>query len=157
MILLVWVHLLGAIVWIGGMIFLSFILVPVFKRGSFGADRRMLFQTLARRFRVAVWLSIIALLTTGPVLLVSRTGHLLDPSKWPFELLLKLVLVAVLIGFTAMHDFWLGPMVGRIRRESSGTPSTGDQVLISLSAWVARLMLLLALAIVYLGLVVART
>src|SRR5581483_4221170 len=132
-------------------------LVPVFKRGSFGADRRILFQTLARRFRIAVWLSIIALVTTGPVLLISRVGTPLDPLKWPFELIVKLFLVIVLIGLTAVHDFWLGPLVGRLRRESSGTPSTADQLLIGLSTWTSRLMLLLALAVLYLGVMVART
>ena len=54
------VHLLAAVLWIGGMMFLSFILVPVFKRGTFGADHKVLFQTLARRFRITVWGSITA-------------------------------------------------------------------------------------------------
>ncbi|MGH7230392.1 MAG: DUF4149 domain-containing protein [Nitrospiraceae bacterium] len=157
MILLAWGHLLAAVVWIGGMVFLSFILVPVFKRGTFGADRRMLFQTLARRFRVAVWVSIIVLIATGPLLVSSKTGTMAEPEGWRSVLTTKLWMVSLLIGLTAVHDFWLGPLIGRLRRESSDTPSSADQLLINLSTWIARLSLILAFAVLFVAVALART
>ena len=80
MILFAWIHLLAAVVWLGGMVFLSVVLVPVFRRGTFGADRRILFQTLARRFRVMVWVMIGILVLSGPLLVSSRTGTLEEPE-----------------------------------------------------------------------------
>ena len=50
MVLLVWLHLLAAISWIGGMIFLSVILVPVLKREPFVSQKALLFRTIAWRF-----------------------------------------------------------------------------------------------------------
>lgn len=157
MILLAWVHLLAAVVWVGGMMFLSFILVPVFKRGTFGADRRVLFQTLARRFRITVWGSIFLLVITGMLLVSSKTGTLAEPEGWRTVLTTKLWLVAVLIGLTGVHDFWLGPLVGRLRKESLDSPSSADQLLINLSMWVARLGLLVALTVLFLAAALART
>lgn len=157
MILLAWVHLLAAIVWIGGMLFLSFILVPVFRRGTFGADRRVLFQTLAGRFRIAVWLSILILVATGPLLVSSKTGTMAEPEGWRSVLNTKLWLAAILIGLTAVHDFWLGPLVGRLRKESSETPSSADRLLVGLSSWTARLSIILAIAVLFMAVALART
>ena len=157
MILLAWVHVLAAVIWIGGMVFLSFILAPVFRRGTFGADRRVLFQTLARRFRVAVWGSMILLVATGPLLVSSRTGTLAEPEGWRSVLMTKLWLVALLIGLTAVHDFWLGPLVARLRKESPETPTSADQFLIGLSTWVGRLSLLVAMAVLFMAVALART
>jgi uncharacterized membrane protein len=142
---------------IGGMLFLSFVLVPVFKRGTFGADRRVLFQTLARRFRVMVWGSIIVLVATGPLLVSSRTGTLAEPEGWRSVLTTKLWLVTLLIGLTAVNDFWLGPLVGRLRKESLDDLSSADQLLISLSTWVVRLGLIVAFTVLFLAVALART
>ena len=149
--------LVAAVVWVAGMMFLSFILVPVFKRGTFGADRRVLFQTLARRFRITVWGSIFLLVITGMLLVSSKTGTLAEPEGWRTVLTTKLWLVAVLIGLTGVHDFWLGPLVGRLRKESLDSPSSADQLLINLSMWVARLGLLVALTVLFLAAALART
>ena len=48
---LVWIHLLAAMVWIGGMVFLSVVLVPVLKRDGAFAQYALLFRTIAYRFR----------------------------------------------------------------------------------------------------------
>ncbi len=154
---LAWVHLVAATAWVGGMLFLTLVLVPVLTRDGFTAERRLLFQTLARRFRAVVWVSIIVLLGTGTWLLTARPESLLEPAGWPSALKVKLLLVTVLIGLTAIHDFWLGPKVGRLMREAQANSSPADQALIQLSPWVSRLGLVLALAILLLAVAVART
>lgn len=156
MIVLAWIHVLAAVVWLGGMVFLSVVLVPVFRRGTFGADRRILFQTLARRFRIIVWIMIGILVLSGPLLISSRTGTLEEPEAWRSVLHLKLWIVAGLVLLTAVHDIWLGPLVGRLRREASETPSAADLLLIRLSAVVARLGLLLGVIVLFLAVALAR-
>jgi len=156
-ILITWVHLLAAVAWIGGMLFLSLVLVPVFKCEGFAGERRVLFQTLALRFRVVVWASIIALVATGSILLTSRVASLAEPEGWPFVLKLKLAAVAVLISLTAVHDFWLGPKVAGLMRRSPVDRSSTEQTLIRLSPWIVRLGLILALVILLLAVAVVRT
>ncbi|HEX3204104.1 MAG TPA: DUF4149 domain-containing protein [Nitrospiraceae bacterium] len=156
MMLLAWVHVLAAVTWIGGMVFLSVVILPVFRRGSFGADRRILFQTLARRFRVLVWVTIAILLVTGPLLVSSRTGTLEASEEWHTLLHLKLWLVAGLVLLTAVHDLWLGPFVGRLRRNGSES-SPADHLLVRLSVVVARSGLVLAVAVLFLAVALTRT
>lgn len=49
MMVLVWLHLTAAVAWIGGMLFLSLVLVPVFRPAGLAEERRTLFQTPALR------------------------------------------------------------------------------------------------------------
>jgi copper resistance protein D len=157
MIVLAWVHVLAAVVWLGGMVFLSVVLMPVFRRGTFGADRRILFQALVRRFRIIVWIMICLLVLSGPLLISSRTGTLEEPEAWRSVLHLKLWLVAGLVLLTAVHDVWLGPLVGRLRREASEMPSPADLLLIRVAAVVVRLGLLLGVVVLFLAVALART
>ena len=46
MVLLVWLHVLAAVSWIGGTIFLSVVLMPVLKREPFASQRSLLFRTV---------------------------------------------------------------------------------------------------------------
>ena len=117
------------------MVFLSVVLMPVFRRGTFGADRRILFQTLGRRFRIVVWIMVGILIVSGPLLVSSRTGTLEEPDAWRTALHMKLWVVAGLILLTAAHDFWLGPLVGRLRREASEIPSPADLLLSACPRW----------------------
>ena len=113
-VLLVWLHLLAAISWIGGTIFLSVVLVPVLKREPFALQRALLFRTITRRFRAVVWGAIAVLLFAGLPLLHQRGIPIADPSGWPMVLAAKLGLVTILLLLTLTHDLILGPRVGKI-------------------------------------------
>ena len=62
-----------------------------------------------------------------------------------------------LILLTAAHDFWLGPLVGRLRREASEIPSPADLLLIRVSTVVVRLGLLLGVIVLFLAVALSRT
>jgi copper resistance protein D len=96
MVLLVWLHLLAAFAWIGSMLFLSVVLVPVLRHEPFASQRVLLFRAIAGRFRAVVWGAITILLFTGPLLLHQRGIPIMDPSAWPAVLATKLELVAIL-------------------------------------------------------------
>jgi putative copper resistance protein D len=103
MVLLVWLHVLAAVSWIGGMIFLSVVLVPVLKHEPYASQKALLFRTVARRFRVMVWGAITILLLIGPPLLHQRGIPIMDPSGWPMVLSVKLGLVAILFDSRSHH------------------------------------------------------
>ncbi|MDE3036014.1 MAG: hypothetical protein KGJ14_08575, partial [Nitrospirota bacterium] len=81
--LFVWIHLTAAVLWIGGMLFLSLTVVPVLQQGTFAPHRGPFFKAMALRFRRFVWLCILLLLATGPPLLSRHVASLLDPTTWP--------------------------------------------------------------------------
>lgn len=156
MILLVWIHLVAAVVWVGGMAFLSLVLVPALTREPLAAHRAVLFQAVGRRFRVLVWSSAAVLLVSGMMLLSGRVPSLLVPESWPLAAQLKVLLVVALLTLTALHDFWLGPLVVRLRRKHPAELTQIEKVLPDLSSWVPRLSLLVAVAIVFLGVALSR-
>lgn len=157
MVLLVWLHLLAAIAWIGGMLFLSVVLVPVLKREPFVSQKAVLFRAIAGRFRAVVWGAIAVLLFTGPLLLHQRGIPIADPSVWPKILATKLGLVAILLLLTLIHDLLLGPRVARIVQAPTESRTRLDHTLVVWSPWVARFSLLLALAVLFAAVVLVRT
>ena len=156
-VLLVWLHLLAAISWIGGTIFLSVVLVPVLKREPFASQKALLFRTIAMRFRVVVWGAIAVLLFTGPLLLHQRGIPIADPSGWPMVLVVKLGLVAILLLLTLTHDLIIGPRVGRIVQLPTKSRTRFDHSLVLWSPLVARLSLILALSVLFAAVMLVRT
>ena len=157
MLLLVWLHVLAAVSWIGGTIFLSFVLVPVLKREPFASQRSLLFRTVARRFRAVVWGAIAVLMFTGLPLLHQRGIPITDPLGWPMVLAAKLGLVTTVLLLTLIHDLILGPRVGQIRQLPVESRSRFDQALVLWSPWVARFSLALALVILLAAVMLVRT
>ncbi len=157
MVLLVWLHVLAAVSWIGGTIFLSVVLAPVLKREPFASQRSLLFRTVARRFRVVVWGAIAVLMLTGPPLLHQRGIPIMNPSGWPTVLSVKLGLVAMLLLFIVTHDLIIGPRVSRILQIPTESRPSSDRVMVAWSPWIARCSLLLTLAVLLAAVVLVRS
>ena len=157
MVLLVWLHLLAAIAWIGGMLFLSVVLVPVLRCEPFASQKAVLFRAIARRFRSVVWSAITILLFTGPLLLHQRGIPITDPSAWPTVLSAKVGLVALLLLLTLIHDFILGPRVLQIAQIPTDSRTRFEHSLVVWSPWVARFSFILALAVLFAAVVLVRT
>lgn len=60
----VWVHILAATVWIGGMLFLVLVIVPWLRRGG-RADPALFLRETGERFRNVGWTCFGLLLVTG--------------------------------------------------------------------------------------------
>lgn len=157
MLALVWIHLLAAVVWIGGMVFLSVVLVPVLKRDGGFAQHAALFRTAAYRFRTLVWGAMAILVATGSVMAAGRAIPLTDPSQWPSIFVAKIGLVALLFTLTLLHDLAVGPRVRRILGTAESARSARDRLLVRYSALVPRVSLLVALMVLLAAVVLART
>ncbi len=147
------VHLLAALLWLGGMFFLGVVGAPVLRKVQPAGLRAELFEKIGERFRTVGWIAIAVLLVTGAANLnfrgMLRWELLGNSGFWatPYgqALAWKLGTVAAMIVMSALHDFVLGPMASRESPESARALKLRRQV-----NWIARLN-----ALVGLGLVVA--
>jgi putative copper export protein len=133
-----WIHVVSAITWVGGMLFIALVLVPVVRGLGDPALRTRLVQESGRRFRTVAWIALCVLVLTGLANLWLSPTLLWSPR---FHLKVGLVGLALILG--AFHDFVLGPRAGR----PGADPSARVR-----ASWIARLNVLIALAIVLLGL-----
>ena len=121
----VFLHILSAIVWIGGMLFLAMVIVPT-TRDLPLAERAALFGALGRRFRTVGWVCIAVLLVTGTINSVYRGvtwETVFTAALWssPFgtTLALKLGVVALMLAMSVYHDFVIGPRSVRALEQAS--------------------------------------
>ena len=137
------IHVLAAMLWLGGMFFLGIVGAPALRRIEPPELRQRLFYTLGLRFRAVGWWAIAVLLLTGVLNLHFRgwlawDGVLGSRAFWAtgtgHALAWKLGSVAVMIGVSAVHDFVLGPRSGRA---VPGSPEA--LVLRAQAAWAARI------------------
>jgi len=145
--LVLWVHLVGAVVWIGGLAYQTHVLLPAARRG----DPRP-FAEAARRARPATWTAV-ALVALSGFYNVTQLGSLERVLQSGAGLLLaaKFGLVIVAVALAAQRDFAQVPILDASIR-GGGDPA---RVLVAV-ARLDRVVLLLALVVIYLGLAVSR-
>ncbi|WP_457554545.1 DUF4149 domain-containing protein [Candidatus Pyrohabitans sp.] len=142
----VWVHLLAAMLWLGGMLFLIFVLVPAL-RGESGELRGRLVDTVGLRFRTVGWICLLLLLLTGSANILLR-GYSLTGTL----LIAKLALFGVILVLSFIHDFVIGPRATR----AMASGSEDAEKLRRLSAIIGIINTLLALAVVALAIKLVR-
>jgi len=122
------VHVLAALLWLGGMFFLAVVGAPVLRRVEPAALRAELFRGLGEQFRTIGWAAIAVLVVTGIGNLhfrgLMRAELWTDADFWATSygaaLAWKLVSVAAMIVVSAVHDFVLGPAATRAEPGSAG-------------------------------------
>ena len=142
-----WLHLLGVVIWIGGLMYQAHVLLPAARRGGAGP-----FAEAARRGRPAAWVGIALVAATG-FYNVTRLGPLERVMESGAALILaaKFMLVLAAVAVSGQRDFAQIPRLTRAL-------AVGDDPRPALSAiaWLDRIVLLLAVVIVYLGLAISR-
>lgn len=155
----VFVHVLSAVVWLGGMFFLGAVGAPVLRNVEPPELRASLFQKIGKQFRGLGWTAILILVATGILnhhyrgLLTARVwgGFALWTTGYGRILASKLFLVVAMIGIQAVHDFALGPAASR------ATPGSPPSLrLRKWAAWLARVNTVLGIVLVYVAVRLAR-
>jgi putative copper export protein len=136
-VLVVWLHVLAASAWVGGLLYGSHLVLPQVARGERGYAR------LLTRARPIAWTAIGVLVLTG----IENLRHV-RADAW---VMAKVLLVLVLVPLAAHRDFALLP--GAVRALEGGEPP--DRALGGLP-WVDRALVLGAVVLVFLGVAVAR-
>jgi uncharacterized membrane protein len=158
--IVVLVHILSAIVWVGGMAFLALVAVPA-TRALPPAERGAILHAIGRQFRRVGWACIALLIVTGAIAsgyrgLTPETFGGFFATDFGRLLALKLGFVTVMVALTLTHDLWLGPASVRALARGDAAAEAERRRLRRASGWTARLSLLLALAVVFLAVALVR-
>lgn len=129
----VWLHVLAACIWIGGMAFLVLVVVPLLRRPELRAVAPGLVRGAGERFRTVGWICLGTLVVTGTFNMWFRGilwSSFLDGSfaQHPMArpLALKLLLVAAVLALSAFHDFRVGPRAARLMEEKPDSPEAAQ-------------------------------
>ena len=159
----VWIHILMAAIWVGGLIYTAAIAVPfAVSRGA--EDRQRILRGLGRRFRRIGWAAIIVLIITGLGNLLLRpspvrlsqlvNGEAFDPQRVyePIATWLpwKLILIAVMIALMLYHDITSTSAARQHEGDAESAPGNRG------GSMAAALATLLAIAILYISVRMVR-
>jgi len=143
------VHLLAAIVWVGGTVALVFVSVPPAQRLE-GPARAAMLRELGRRWRPIGWSALGIAIATGAW--IAGLEHAFDttPTRFDVVLAIKGALVGLLVAGAYLHDYVLGP--GLARQIGEGRPQTLRPLLVR----IGRLNLLITVVLPILGAVLGE-
>ena len=145
--LVLWLHLFSAIVWVGGLVYQTHVLLPVARRGDASG-----FLEAATRARPATWTAITLVVLTG-FYNVTQLGSLERTMQSGAGVMLaaKLALVIVAVALAAQRDFAQVPIL------AAAIGGGGDAApALSTVGRLDRIVLLLAVVIIYLGVAISR-
>jgi len=158
--LLVFVHILAAVVWIGGVVFIPLVLMPA-TRGM--PQRAEVITAAGRRFRVVGWAALALGVATGLAIAYLRgvprlllTGELWE-SSWGRLFVAKVLLVGAMIALSLAHDLLL-VAAGRTMRRKDASGEAVDRAARyrRLSSIAAQAMGLVALAVLAVAVLLVR-
>jgi uncharacterized membrane protein len=121
------IHVLAALLWLGGMFFLAAVGAPVLRKVEPPELRAALFRQLGEQFRRVGWVAIGVLLVTGILNLYFRgllavevlTSGEFWRGGYGIALAWKLAAVMAMLAVQAVHDFSVGPAASRLPAGSS--------------------------------------
>jgi copper resistance protein D len=153
------IHVLAAMLWLGGMFFLAVVGAPVLRMVEPPALRAQLFHKLGRQFRLVGWIAITVLVVTGFINLYYRgmlswtqlSSEAFWATRYGHALAWKLGAVTVMIGVSAIHDFVHGPAAARL---APGTPAALTAR--RRAAWMARINAIVGIIVVIAAVRLAR-
>jgi uncharacterized membrane protein len=145
--LVVWLHVLAVVAWLGGVIYQAHALAPAARRG-----RPAPFADAAARGRPAAWTALAVVVLTG-LYNVTTLGPLERVMQSGAGLLLagKFMLVLVAVAVAGQRDFTHVP---RLQQALAAGADPGASL--KAIARLDRLVIAVGVAIVYLGLAVSR-
>jgi uncharacterized membrane protein len=159
-VLILWLHLLAAMIWIGGLFFQLLVVRPTLNRATIIREQVRLGLSLEGRFRAVMWPAVGVVLLTGlynvmNLLMATTQAGMSLPAAFVRILGIKLLLVVLMIGLQAVQQWVLRPRriagLQAVLPEAAALPASLvtlqrlSQVLYLLSVILAVAVVLLAL------------
>ena len=157
-----YVHLITMAAWIGGMLYMVLVEVPVLKNNLDPAEFSNKMSLLGNRFKKIGWILLFLLFATGVlnIMLESDIGAMMKSDTYRISITVKLILFALMVLNTAIHSLYLGPKMSllseKINSNSEDEISADLLNLRKRSIFSSALSLLLSLVIVYFGLLASK-
>ncbi|MFQ5802616.1 MAG: CopD family protein [Candidatus Methylomirabilales bacterium] len=158
--MILWIHVLAAIAWVGGMLFFLVVLAPLF-RGTFPAREEIQIAYAAgRRYQFVAARAMEFLLLTGIWNIVARVwdaGGTLPPRFWSI-LGLKVVGFTLMVGLQTWQRIWMNrKLAPLIVAGGGGLPGEEEwRAIQSRLTAVTRLNLAMGVVVVFLALMLGR-
>lgn len=155
-----WLHLLAAIVWIGGLAFIAMVLVPTLRAPGMRAHAVTLLRTAGRKFQRIAYASLVTLGVTGVLNLYFKAGGSIAaatqllPTPYGHLLMTKVSLVVAIVALSLYHDFAVGPAAARAMEADPAGSSASS--LRRRASWLGRINMLLSLVVMTLALLLVR-
>ncbi len=118
-VLVLWLHVTAAAIWVGGNLMMAMVIVPHFKRSVSPVERIKILTQIGKGFEPIGWACVLILIFSG--LFNIFTAGVLENSDLivPFMRMLgiKVILVLILIVLTAIHGFIMAPRLAKAVEE----------------------------------------
>lgn len=148
--------------WVGGMLYMVLVEVPVLKNNMNPAEFSNKMSLLGNRFKKIGWILLFLLFATGilNIMLESDISAMMKSDTYRISITVKLILFALMVLNTAIHSLYLGPKMSllseKINSNSEDEISADLLNLRKRSIFSSALSLLLSLVIVYFGLLASQ-
>ena len=113
-----WIHVIAAVVWIGGNLILAMVIVPHFRQNLPPVQRIQILTLIGKRFEPIVWGCVLILTFTGLANIFNSVDLTSADSSelvgtFMRTLGIKLLLFIILLVLTGLHSFIYGPKLSR--------------------------------------------
>ncbi len=149
---LFWLHLLATVTWIGSLVAMYVLVLPISRRVLQPVDELALLDGVQKRLEPIAWFSVSLLIVTGLFQMSVNphyNGFLSTSGQWALAILVKHTLVAGLIVVSAVHTWDLLPSMRRalMRRQRANEEEIlrlqrRERTLLTVSLVLAALILL---------------
>ncbi|MFZ1745741.1 MAG: hypothetical protein WBO24_04580 [Nitrospirales bacterium] len=146
-----WIHLLAAITFIGGWMFVQLVVRPSLTEGKakvLSMEALEMVKRFGQRFKMVGWVSLMALIFTGASQLLDESGSARIETSWGLIMMLKLFVFAIVGGLIFVHDLILDPYgVSAKSKKNEAEPLLFSGKVV----WVQRAILSLSLAVLFIA------
>ncbi len=149
---LYWLHMLATVAWIGSLVSIYVLILPISGRALKPVDELALLDGVQKRLEPIAWFSVSLLIVTGLFQMSVNphyNGFLSTSGQWSLSILAKHTLVVALVAVSAVHTWDVLPSMRRLlmRRDKADPEQIlrlqrRERVLLTASLALAMLILL---------------
>lgn len=151
-----WLHIMATVIWIGGMFFLSTIVLPFAKKSLDDGQRAAFLDLIQKKFQPIGWLSLGVLGATGMFQMSEHPlyeGFMSINNPWAVAIFMKHIVIVVMVGVMLFLTWGILPAIKRLalKRSLGKQYDTAEQAaLIKKEQWLTWINLVLSILVLLL-------